>query len=119
MKIENMIFEDGRIAAINELILEPLPVSESYKLMKFAKELKEKEDVYRGAKISIFKKYGKELKDGSMEIKKGNEEKARKELDELLAVEEEYSLDKKIKLPSDISLSAQQLLLLEEIVEIE
>ena len=34
MKFENRIFEDGRVGVINELIQEPLPVSESYKLMK-------------------------------------------------------------------------------------
>ena len=119
MKFENRIFEDGRIQAINELILQPLPVSESYKLMKFAKELKEKEEVYLAAKIAIFKKYGKELEDGTIEVNQDKQEEAKKDLDELLEVEEEYSFDKKVVLPEDTVLSAAQVMLLEDIIEID
>ena len=119
MKLKNTMFEDGKIGAINELIKQPLPAFESYKLAKLAKELKEKEEVYRTAKIAVFKKYGKEKKDGSLEIKRKNQKVALEELNEILAIEEEYSLEGKIVLPKDIVLSALQLMLLEEIVEVE
>ena len=118
MKIDNKIFEGGGIEAINELLIQPLPVKESYRLMKFAKELKEKEDVYRGARIAVFKKYGKEKEDKTIEILEENKGKALEELNELLAIEEEYSLKDKITLPEDIKLSAAQLMLLEDIVKI-
>jgi len=117
MEIENGIFEDGRIPALNELILKPLPVKEAYKVAKLAKELREKEEVYREAKTAIFRKYGKE-KNGKIEIMKKNQEKALEEINELIAVKEEYSLKDKIKLPEDIELSAQQIILLEDLVEI-
>jgi len=118
MKIKNDIFEGGKTEALNELIMQPLPVSESYKLMKFVKELKEKEEVYRGAKMAIFKKYGEEKEDKTIEIKKENQEKAVKELDELIGMEEEYSLDRKIVLPKEIQFSAAQLMLLEDLIDV-
>jgi len=118
MKFSNNIFEDGRIIAINELIMQPLPVKESYKLMKLAKELKEKEDVYRGAKLAIFKKYGKEKKNKTIEISKKNQEKAMEEINELLAMEEEYSIEGKILLPAEVKLSAKQIMSLEDIIQI-
>ena len=119
MKLGNSIFEGGKVEALNELIMQPLPVSESYKLMKFVKELKEKQDVYRGAKIAIFKKYGEEKEDKTMEIKKENQEEAMKELNELIEIEEEYSLDSKIVLSKELEFSAAQLMLLEDIVIVE
>jgi hypothetical protein len=118
MKIANSIFEDGRVGAINELLKQPLPVSDSYRLMKFAKELKEKEEVYSSAKLSIFRKYGKE-KDGSITIEKSKQEKANKELEELLSLEEKYEFDKKIVLPKDVILSAVQIMQLEDLVEVK
>ncbi len=118
MKIKNNIFESGQIQAINELIAQPLPVAQSYKLMKFAKELAEKEKVYMEAKMSIFKKYGKE-KDGQIEIEKKNQKQATAEIDELLELEEEYEFEGGIKLPEDIKLSAAQIMLIEDFVTIE
>jgi hypothetical protein len=118
MKIANSIFEDGSVPAINELLTQPLPVSDAYKLVKFARELKEKEEVYRTAKLGIFKKYGKE-KDGEITIAKGNEEKADKELNELLSLEEKYEFEGKVPLPKDVTLSAVQIMLLENYVEIK
>ena len=121
MKLRNVIFENGFIGAVNELILQPLPALEAYKLVKLVKELTEKETVYKDAKIAVFKKHGaKESKDGVLTIpNKEAQKKAAKELDEVVLLEEEYSFTKKIVLPKDILLSARQLLLLEEIVEVE
>ena len=119
MKIGNSIFEGGKVEALNALVVLPLPIKEAYRLMKFVKELKEKEDVYQGVKISIFKKYGNEKKDGTIEIKKENQKKAFKELNELLAIKEEYSLDRKIVLPNNIEFSAAQLMSLEDVAEVK
>ncbi len=118
MKIANSIFEDGSVPAINELLAQPLPVFDAYKLVKFARELKEKEEAYQTAKLGIFKKYGKE-KDGAITIVKGNEEKANEELNVLLSLEEKYEFEGKVPLPKDVILSAVQIMLLENYVEIK
>lgn len=118
MKIANRIFDSLKVGAINELIAQKLPISEAYSLMKFAKELSEKETIYREAKLKIFRMYGTE-KDGIVSIKKGNEEKASKELEKLASLEEDYKFDKKIVLPKGLELSAQQLMLLEDFVEVK
>lgn len=117
MKIANSIFDSPKVGAINDLISLPLPVKDAYALMKFAKELSEKETIYRDAKMKIFKEYGEEKK-GILSIKKENEEKAFEELKALAEIEEEYTLPNKIKLPVDIKLSAQQLSLLEDFTEV-
>lgn len=118
MKIKNTIFEADRVAALNELITLKLPLKETYSLVKLLKELKEKEQVYRDAKLAIFKKYGKEEK-GVLGIIPEHQEQATKELNELVLYDEEYSLDKRIVLPKDIELSASQVMLLEDIIDIE
>ena len=117
MKIRNTIFEGDRVVALNELITLKLPLRETYNLVKLVKEIKEKEQVYRDAKLAIFRKYGKEKK-GVIEIIPKNQEQANKELNELVLYEEEYSLDKKIVLPKEVELSAVQVMLLEDIIEI-
>ena len=119
MKIKNSIFVDGRVPALNKLIEEPLEISEAYKLLKFSRELKAKEENYTSARYKIFEKYGKKNKDGELEIKgKKNTEKATEEMNELLNIEEEYEFDKKVKLPEGVKLSTKELMLLEDIVEI-
>jgi hypothetical protein len=119
MKFQNSIFADGRVPAINKLVAEPLDIVEAYKLVKFIKELKEKETSFLEAKTTIFEKYGKKNKEGNWEIKGEKKvQKAQAELNELLAIEEEYAFDSKIKLPEGIKLSAAELGLLEEIVEV-
>jgi len=118
MKFPNSIFADGRIPVINKLVAEPLDISEAYKLVKFVKELKEREKTYLDAKLTIFEKYGKKNEEGNWVIK-GEKKvtKASAEVDELLAIEEDYDLVSKIKLPKDIKMSAMDLGLLEGIVE--
>lgn len=119
MKFPNSIFADGRIPAINKLVAEPLDITEAYKLVKFVKELREKETSYTEAKTTIFSKYGKKNAEGNWEIKgRKKVEKAQEEINQLLAIEEEYAFDSKIKLPEGIKLSALELGLLEDIVEI-
>lgn len=119
MKFSNSIFVRGQIPVINKLIEKPLDIKEAYKLVKFAKSLSEKEESFNKAKMTIFEKYGnKDEKKGTISIPEKNQEKATKEMDELLAIEEEYDLDSKIMIGDDIQMSAAELVLLEDIIEI-
>jgi hypothetical protein len=119
MKFPNSIFTDGRIPVINKLVAEPLDISEAYKLVKFVKELREREKTFLDAKLTIFGKYGEKDDKGNWKIEDEKKiEKATVELNELLAIKENYEFDSKIKLPEDIKMSAIDLGLLEEIVEI-
>ena len=119
MKFSNNIFIRETIPVLNKLIEKPLEIKEAYKLVKFAKSLSEKEAVFNDAKRTIFEKYGKKNeKEGTISIPEKNQEKATVEMDELLAMEEEYDLDSKIKIGDDIAMSAAELILLEDIIEI-
>jgi len=119
MKFKNSIFIRGQIPVINKLIEKPLEITESYKLVRFAKSLRENEEIFNKAKLKVFEKFGEKNKEGNWEIKdEKKQEEATKELDKLLDIEEEYDLDSKIKIPEDIKLSAAEILLLEDIIEI-
>jgi len=119
MKFSNSIFVRGQVPVINKLIEKPLEIKEAYKLVKFARSLSEKEADFNKARLTVFEKYGEQNKDGNWEIKsKKSQKEAAKEIDELLAIEEEYDLDSKIKIPADIQLSAAEIILLEDIIEI-
>jgi len=119
MKFSNSIFVRGQVPVLNKLIEKPLEIKEAYKLVKFAKSLGEKEAVFNEAKMTIFEKYGKKNeKEGTISIPEKNQKKATAEMDELLAIEEEYDLDSKIVIGDDIAMSAAELILLEDIIEI-
>jgi hypothetical protein len=119
MKFSNHIFVRGQIPVINELIEKPLDIAEAYKLVKFARSLKEKEEDFNEARLKVFKKYGEQNKEGNWEIKDDKaREEAAKEIDKLLEIEEEYDLESKIKVPQDVKLSAAELMLLEDIIEV-
>ena len=49
---------------------------------------------------------------------KKNQEQATKEMNELLDIEEEYDLDKKIRVPEEVQLSAAEIMLLEDVLEL-
>ena len=120
MKFPNSIFVRGHIPVINKLIEKPLDISEAYKLVKFVKSLKEKEDTFNQAKLKIFEKYGAQDKEGNWFIKdKKKQAKAASEMDEILVIEEDYELDSKIKVDNDIKLSAAELMLLDDVIEIK
>ena len=119
MKFANSIFVRGQIPVINKLIEQPLEIAEAYKLVKFAKSLSENEASFNKARLRVYEKYGKQREDGNWEIKgKKNQEKATVEMDTLLDIEEDYELESKIVIPSDIKLSAAELMLLDGIIEI-
>jgi len=118
MKFQNSIFVRGQVQVINKLIEKPLEIKEAYKLVKFARSLSEKEADFNKARLMVYEKYGKQNDEGNWEIEKKNQKDAAKEIDELLVIEEDYDLDSKIKIPADIQLSAAEIILLEDIIEI-
>ena len=119
MKFSNRIFVSGQIPVINKLVEKPLEITEAYKLVKFVKSLQENEQNFNKARLSIFQKYGKQDKGGNWEIKnEKNQKLVAGELDKLLEIEEEYDLDSKVKIPNDIQLSASEVILLEDIIDL-
>lgn len=119
MKFANSIFVSGQMEAINTLSKKPLDVYEAYKLVKLLKSLSDRNEIFVKARLGIFEKYGKKMKNGDWQIKEQDRrELATGELNKLLAIEEEYELESKIKVPEDIQLSAVELILLEDIIDI-
>lgn len=130
MKLKNEIFINGFIEALKRLVNEKLPILTAYKLRKLVKEVEAKAVVYGEARMVLVEEYGKRKK-----LKKGEEGPAPLDVDEkgkvaiideeafgkaileLLNIEEEYDCAK-IKLPEDISISVNDLALLEPILEL-
>ena len=120
MKLKNVIFINGTVAAVNSLIQKPLEIVEAYKVVKLAKILAEKEESFNKAKLKVFEKYGKlNEKDNTWKIDgEKNQKDAQVELDKILQIEEEYDYPSKAKVLEDVQISAAELMPLEDFVEI-
>lgn len=119
MKLKNKVFENGFIASLQKLIGQDLPVKMTYSLVKLVKEVNDKSVVYREAKQKIFDKYAEKQGDNLI-LNPATEDgkKGTAKLDELLQLEETYEIEK-IKLPDDVKLSVQDVMLLEEVLVIK
>lgn len=127
MKLSNKIFlttqikDDDKttnvwfIISLNKLLKQDLDVKLSYSLLKFYKELQDKEEVFNEAKAKILEKFGTKEGNGYI-ISKENVEGANNEFKSLLEIEEEYSIEK-FKLPEDIKISAWDIIQLELILQ--
>lgn len=125
MKLKNEVFNNNFIGALNGLIAEKLPVTQAYELRKFAKELDSKLAVYNESRTALINQYaavdeeGKQVpgeQPGTVNIAKENVEAFNKDMLELMAQEEKYSI-KKITLPNTVQISAKDLMVLEDIIE--
>ena len=116
LKLTNAIFVNDFVAALNKLVDEPLPVAESYKLVKLIRQLEEKNVVFDTARKKLLDKYGKSGDDNKYKINKGSEEEFSEQYNELVAIEEEYDYEK-ISLPDDVKITTKDLLMLEELID--
>lgn len=119
MKLKNTIFVNGFVPALGSLLGEKLPGRTAYKIARFAKEVSEKNKVYEDARIALVKQYGEEDKEKNFKVLDKNLEVFTKELNDIQAIEEDYSLKEKIQLPKDIKISPRELIALEDVVSVE
>ena len=129
MKLKNQIFTVNTIKenwkekwiwfipSLSALMKKDLPISLSYKLIKFNAELTEKEIVYNEARLWIFKKYWEEEWQIWQIKSEENIKLANKEFAELLALEEEYSIEP-IVLPEDIKIPTIDLIFIKDILNL-
>jgi hypothetical protein len=123
MKIRNTIFTNGFINSLNVLLEEKLPVEESFKLRKLAKEIAAKQEIFNETRVASAKAYALKDKKGEPIIENDNYKipeadlaKFNQEYVDLLNKEEEYSFEK-IKLSSDIKISTKDLMMLDILIE--
>ena len=106
------------IEVLNKLIKLDLPVKTSFSLFKTTKEIEKVVAIFNEAKLSLFKKHGKELEWGKIEIEKDKVQNFQTDLVELLNIEQEVNielLDPKIIEESDIKLSVEDIAILSPI----
>ncbi|MFX1295372.1 MAG: hypothetical protein ACFFD2_11060 [Promethearchaeota archaeon] len=138
MKLKNTIFltrtdpetkrVSGFIPALVELRRQPLYIENAYNLHKLSKQLDERMKTFEAARQGLLNKYGEKDKDGKFvqengNIKISNIQEFEKEFKILVEKEEDYDYEKQ-KLIFDpakknLFISAQDLALLEEIIEIK
>ena len=109
MKLKNHIFNNNFVGAIQEFTKNKLPLKTSYGLAKFMRQLWEKEEIYIWERNRIILDYWENNK--LLPEHKWFQEWIDK-LNELLQIEEEYDIEP-IKLPEDIEISPQHLIVLE------
>ena len=95
-----------------------LPVKESYNIAKLIRAVDAELAVYNSERMKLFKKYGELIEDGKKyRVLPENEELFYKELNELLEQEVELAV-KPVCLMSDLFISAQELLAIEDFIEV-
>lgn len=121
MKLSNRIYVNGFVNSLNKLLDEPLAPMQAFILAKLAKQIQDKSPSFEKGKLKVYEKYGKKEhnKEGQeiYNIPKSKIEPADKELSELLDLEEEYDLPKKIVLHDDVKISGRDAVILEDILE--
>jgi len=117
MKLQNTIFVNGFADAFSRLLDERLPIGIAFVLRRFAKEYDDKFKVFAQTRLDLFKKYGNE-KDGEYKVPKKNLDKFNEEFEQLLEIEQEFDI-KKVSLPKDTQMSAKDVAVLENILDIK
>ena len=121
MKLKNLIFEEayGFMKALGKITEQDLSIDIAYRLQKLLDEVQSKSHAYKELKVKLFKKYGKDMGDGIFTLPVDHME-AWKKFNELVAMEEEYNI-KKVVLSSSsgVRISAKDLSLLKDIIEVK
>ncbi len=122
MKLRNEIFTNDFLKALGDLLEAKLTVTTAFKLRKLVKEIESNHKVYEESRQALLNEHAKKDKDGER-IVKGDQvqlEDAKAfnvALQELLEVEVEYDCEK-VTLPDHIEISAQTLIMVEDILNI-
>lgn len=104
--------------ALKRLSAEPLPVKTSYALAKMIKKVQSELEIYDSERIKLCEKYGSKNKQGSYDIEESKMQAFNSDYKELLLQEVESDFEP-ITLPDNITISASDLLALEEFIKLE
>ena len=120
MKLKNkVLFDTLFMTSFKKLIKQPLQVSTSVELAKTFKVLSEQQKIVMSVRNTIAENL-KIIKDGKINLE--NDEKKlefNKRMNELIELEFEIPLNRKLKLPNSISISGEDLIVLEDILNID
>ena len=128
IKVKNQVFVNGYMTALDNLAVKELNPFSSLSLIKFIRELSEHSADYHKARLKLVEEYalkGEDDKpvvaDGKFELDPERLEEFNEKFMELLQIEIEVELMKKITLPKDDSFTIlpNDALLLEDILNLE
>jgi len=123
MKLKNLILTPVLSESLNRLAdMDNLSIKESWNIAKTIKEVETQYKLFEGEKHKLIKKYATDEEKTSIDFSALSEElksKFNEDLEELLSIEFEISLDKKIKIiESSKGLKPKDFIVLEELIEI-
>lgn len=105
--------------SLSKLSQEKIKVSEAVKLARLIKKISGELDIFNEQRKKLLDEFGElNEKENRFEFKGENAEKFKEAFDELLNTETEEKIEK-VKILSDVSISAADALALEEFVEFE
>lgn len=108
----------GAMGILRKLSNKELPVKVSYSLAKVIKAASAELATYDGQRIKLCEQYGKLNEDGSeYEIDEARRSEFEAKADELINLAVEIDV-KPVKLPDDVKLKAQEILLIEDFIEV-
>ncbi len=106
------------MTVLQRLSNKELPVKVSYSLAKVIKAASAELATYDGQRIKLCEQYGKLNEDGSeYEIDEARRSEFEAKADELINLAVEIDV-KPVKLPDDVKLKAQEILLIEDFIEV-
>ncbi len=103
--------------SLKRLGAEPLPVKTSYALAKMIKKVQAELEIYDSERIKLCEKYGRKNKQG-YDIDESKMSAFNSDYEELLQQEAEIDYEP-IALPDNVTISASDLLALEEFIKLE
>lgn len=129
MKLKNTIFRTGFIAALNNLLVQPIPVVYGFGLRKFTVEVNAKSKLFEESRMALVEQYAEKDTQGKSVIDEAtknykitNLEDFNKEYLKLVEIEEDYSFEKFVLTKEEakkVFLTTLELGLLEDIFGIE
>lgn len=94
-------------SSLEKIMSLDIPIKTAFKISKCIKNFNNEYSSFEESKNKLFKKFGEENKDGNLEIKKENEEKFKKELEDLMDIKISINIPKvTLKELGDIKISA-------------
>ena len=120
IKLKNEIFVNGTLDVLAKLVTEKeLLLGEKYAISKLVIEVNQKGEIFHELRKKLFVEYGENSEDGQSTIKPENLTVFLEKQKEITDIEESYDYEP-ITLAADlkVSLTAQDLLMLEQIINI-
>lgn len=120
MKLKNsVLFDDPFLAAFQKLLKFPLPAAVSLKLVQTLKSISEQQFNVFEVRDNLMERYGRIEEGTPIFNSKEDETSFHTEMSNLLKLEFEVPLDKKVALTDSINISGEEILLLKDILDID